>query len=141
MADTVRKVEYFSIRVSDKPGEAFRVLQTLVSAGINLLACTGRQVGGRAVLDVVPDDIRKFGAALTQAGLEFTAEKSGLLIQGEDRPGALAQNLRLLAAAGINVTGIDAMAAGEGRWGAIVWVKPADVAKAAKSLGANTTQP
>ena len=38
MADTVRKVEYFSLQISDKPGEAFKVLSTLVSAGINLLA-------------------------------------------------------------------------------------------------------
>jgi hypothetical protein len=40
MRDTVRKVDYFSIQVPNKPGEAFRVLQALVTAGVNLLACT-----------------------------------------------------------------------------------------------------
>jgi ACT domain-containing protein len=47
MSDAVRKGEYFSITVPDRPGEAFRVLQTLVGSGVNLLACTARRVGAR----------------------------------------------------------------------------------------------
>jgi hypothetical protein len=136
MPDTVRKVDYFSIQVPDKPGQAFKVLSTLVSAGINLLACTGSTSGGRARIDVVPEDTRKFDAAVTKSGLAFTPRKSGFLIRGKDRPGALADNLKTLAAAGVNVTAIDAITAGEGRWGAILWVKPEDVIKAGKLLGA-----
>jgi len=136
MSDAVRKVDYFSIRVADKPGEAFRALQVLVSADINLLACSARQVGRRARIDVVPEDARRFRLAVANAGLEFAAEKSGFLLQGEDRPGALAQNLHHLAKAGINVTSVDAMAAGKGRWGAIVWVAPKDVERAGKVFGA-----
>lgn len=136
MPDTVRNVDYFSIQVSDKPGEAFKVLSTLVSAGINLLACTGSTRSGRARIDVVPEDTRKFNTAVKKAGLTFTSKKSGFLIQGKDRPGALADHLKKLAAAGVNVTAIDAVTAGEGRWGAIVWVKPNDVGKAARLLGA-----
>lgn len=136
MPDTVRKVDHFSIEVSDKPGEAFKVLSTLVSAGINLLACTGFPHGRRARIDVVPEDTRKFNAAVKKAGLVFTPKKTGFLIQGEDRPGALAGNLEKLAKAAINVTAIDAVATGEGRWGAILWVNPEDVSKAARLLGA-----
>jgi hypothetical protein len=136
MSDTVRKVDYFSIQVADRPGEAFRVLQVLVSAGINLLACSGRQAGGQAQIDVVPEDGREFKEVVTRAGLHFTPQKTGFLIQGEDRPGALAQNLHRLAREGINVTGVDATAAGQGRWGAIVWVAPGDVERAEKALGA-----
>ena len=136
MADTVRRVQYFSIDVPDKPGEAFRVLQALVSSDINLLACSGHAVGPGARIDMVPDDTRAFHAAAAKAGLAFTAAKSGFLIQGEERPGALAQNLQRLANAGINVTGIDAMGAGAGRWGAILWVNPGGVSRAAGALGA-----
>ena len=136
MADTVRRVQYFSIEVPDKPGEAFRVLQALVSAGINLLACSGHGVRRRARIEVVPDDIQAFKAVAAKASLAFAATKDGFLVQGEDRPGALAQNLQRLANAGINVSGIDAMGAGEGRWGAILWVKPEDVSRAATALGA-----
>jgi hypothetical protein len=136
MADTAQRVEYFSIEVPDKPGEAFRVLQALVSAGINLLACKGHQVGERAHIEVVPGDTATFTATAAKAGLAFKATKSGFLIQGEDRAGALAQNLHKLAGAGINVTGIEAMSAGAGRWGAILWVKPEDVSRAASALDA-----
>jgi hypothetical protein len=41
-----------------------------------------------------------------------------------------------LAAARINVTAIDAVTSGDGRFGAIFWVKPESVARAAKLLGA-----
>ena len=136
MPDTVRKVNYFSIRVADKPGEAFRVLSTLVSAGINLLACTGFPRGRGAQIDVVPDDARKSSAAGKKARLAFKPRKTGFLVRGEDRPGALADNLRKLAEKGINVTAIDGVTAGKGRWGAILWVKPRDVGKARRLLGA-----
>lgn len=136
MPDTVRKVDYFSIRVQNRPGEAFKVLSTLVSAGINLLACTGYPRGRRAQIDVVPDDTRKFRAAMKAASLAFAPKKTGFLIQGEDRPGAVAENLAALAAAGVNVTRVDALAAGKGRWAAIVWVKPDDLRKAGRLLSA-----
>lgn len=138
MSDTVRRVHYFSIEVSNKPGEVFRVLSALVSAGVNLLACTGIPRGRRAQIDVVPEDSRRFRAAVKKAGLAFNPKKTGFLIQGEDRPGALAQNLGRLAAAGINLTAVDGLSAGQGRWGAILWVKPEDVSKVARLLGAKT---
>jgi hypothetical protein len=139
MSDTVRKVSYFSIRVPDKPGEAFRVLSTLVSAGINLLACSGSPHGRSAQIDVVPDDTSRFNAAVKKAGLAFTPRKTGFLIQGEDRPGALAENLNRLAEKGINVTTVDAVSAGKGRWGAILWVKADDVSKTGRLLGAKAS--
>jgi hypothetical protein len=134
MGDVVRKVSHFSMLVPDKPGETFKVLATLVSAGINLLACSGFPKGRRAQIDVVPDDTRRFLAAVKKAGLAFDAKKSGFLIQGEDRPGALANSLEGLATSGINVTAIDALAAGQGRWGAIIWVEGKDVDRAGRVL-------
>ena len=136
MADTVRKVEHFSVHVPNTPAKAFGVLSTLVSAGINLLGCTGVQHGKRAQIDVVPDDARKFKGAVKKAGMKFKPEKSGFLIQGADRQGALAEHLKKLGDKNINVTGIDSLSAGEGRWGAIIWVEDDAVTKAARILGA-----
>jgi hypothetical protein len=138
MADTVRKVEYFSIHVPNTPAKAFGVLSTLVSAGIDLLACIGVATGRRARIDVVPADTRRFKAAVKKAGLTFTPEKSGFMIQGRDRPGALSEQLRKLGDKQINVTGIDALGAGKGRWGAIIWVEDEAVRKAARVLGARS---
>ena len=50
MPDTVRKVEYFSVFVPNKPAQAFNVLSTLVSADINLLGCSGVQRGRIVVI-------------------------------------------------------------------------------------------
>ena len=49
--------------------------------------------------------------------------------------GAVAETLGRLAAAKINVTAIDAVCAGAGRYGAILWVPQRDVGRAAKALG------
>jgi hypothetical protein len=139
MRDKVRKVDYFSIVVANRPGQTFKVLSTLVSAGVNLLACTGFPKGRRAQIDVVPDDTRKLTRAAKRAGLRFNPKKSGFMIQGKDRSGALAQNLAKLAQSGINVTAVDALSAGSGRWAAILWVKSADVRRAGRVLGAKAS--
>ena len=138
MADAVRKVEHFSIFVPNKPAQAFGVLSTLVSGNVNLLACSGVQRGRRARIDVVPEDLRRFRRVVKKAELEFRADRSGFLIQGKDRAGALAAHLRKLAEHGVNVTGIDALSAGAGRWGAIVWVEDAAVRRAALLLKARS---
>jgi predicted amino acid-binding ACT domain protein len=62
--------------------------------------------------------------------------KKGFLIQGTDRVGAVHRHLQKLADAGINVTAADAVAAGQGRYGMILWVKQRDYARAARALGA-----
>jgi hypothetical protein len=59
-----------------------------------------------------------------------------LLLEGDDRPGAIAEAMQKLADAKLNVTAIDALCAGAGRYGAILWVAPRDVTKAARTLGA-----
>jgi hypothetical protein len=50
--------------------------------------------------------------------------------------GALTDTFTRLAEAKINVTASQAVTAGMGRFGAIFWVQPRDVGKAAKLLGA-----
>ena len=136
MADSIRKIGYFAMDVADKPGEAVRVLQALREAGVNLLAFSGFPRGRRAQLDFVPEDVALFRKALTRAKLKVRPKKTGFLVQGKDRRGAVAEVLQKLAQAAINVTAVDAVSAGSGRYGAILWVKSKDVNKAAKALKA-----
>src|ERR1700675_4445698 len=135
MADTITRVDYFYIETPDKPGEAARALSTWRSAGINLLAFTGFPKGRRSQLDFIPVDPAAFVKVAKKAGWKLSAKKSGFLIQGEDRIGAVADVLSKLAAAKINVTAIDAVCAGAGRYGAILWVKPPDLKRAARTVG------
>lgn len=135
MTDSIRKVDYFKALVQDKAGEGARILSALLGEGINLLAFTGFPRGRRTQLDFIPENGTAFRKAARRAGLEVT-KNTAFLIQGQDRPGVIAEIASKLADAGVNITALDAVAAGGGRYGAILWVKPAEVRKAAKALGA-----
>lgn len=135
MAETIRLVEYFYIETPDRPGEAAQVLRHLRGAGVNLLAFSGFPKGRRAQLDFIPADAAAFKAVAKQNRWRLTGPKRAFLIQGDDRPGAVADVLSALAAANINVTATDAVCAGGERYGMILWVKPRDVKRAAKALG------
>ena len=136
MAETIRRVDYFYIETPNRPGEAARALKALKDARINLLAFSGFPKGRRAQLDFIPADPAALVKAAKKAGWKLSAKRSGFLIQGEDRPGAVADILGKLADAKINVTAVDAVCAGADRYGAILWVKPPDLKRAAKVLGA-----
>ncbi|MFO1360984.1 MAG: hypothetical protein U1F45_00705 [Burkholderiales bacterium] len=136
MLDTVRKLDYFALTLPDRPGEGARLVAALKERGVNLLAFSGFPAGRRAQIDLVPEDAAALRAAAKRLKLALGAKKACFVIQGDDRVGALADTLQRLADAQINVTAIQAVTAGMGRYGAIFWVKPRDVAKAAKRLGA-----
>jgi hypothetical protein len=135
MADIIRKIDYFKAQVPNKAGEGARILTALRAEGINLLFFTGFPRGRDAQIDFVPKNAPAFRKAAKKIGLAVT-KKSAFLLQGKDRPGAIAAIVSKLADAGVNITALDAVAAGGARYGAILWVKPADIRKAAKALGA-----
>lgn len=137
MAETVRLVEYFYITASNKPGEGARLLNILKEAGVNLSAFSGFPQGRRAQLDFIPADVAAFKQAAKKAGWKVTGPKRAFVVQGDDRVGAVADLLERLGAAKINVTAVDAVCAGNDRYGAILWVAPKDVRKAAALLGAS----
>jgi len=136
MSDTVRKVDYFYVVVPDRPGECAKVLSALAAAGINLLAFSGFPSARKGQLDLVPEDSAAFKLAAKTLKLKLSPRKSGFLLQGDDRVGAMNETLDKLAAAKINITAMDAVSTGDGHNGAIFWVKPLAVARAAKLLGA-----
>jgi hypothetical protein len=109
----------------------------LQEAGVNLRAFSGFPKGRRAQIDFIPADPAAFKTAAKKAKLKVVGPKTGFLIQGEDRVGALTAILTKLTEAKINVTACDAVATGEGRYGAILWVKPRDVQKTTKVLNAS----
>ena len=136
MTDIVRKVAYFTMDVPNKPGEGARVLGVLADAGVNLLAFSGFPSGRKAQLDFIPEDVNIFKKAAKVTKIKTRPQKIGFLVQGDDRKGAVADILKKLSDKKINVTAIDAVSAGAGRYAAILWVKTKDVNKAAKVLGA-----
>jgi hypothetical protein len=137
MAIIVRKVGYFAMDIPNTPGEGARVLGALADAGVDLLAFTGFPSGRKAQIDLIPEDVAVFKTAVKAAKLKTRPQKFVFLVQGDDRKGAMADLLKILAQKKINVKAIDAVAAGAGLYAAILWVEAKDVNKAAKALGAS----
>jgi hypothetical protein len=136
MAESIRRVQYFYVMAPDKPGEGARALDALRDAGVNLLAFSGFPAGKRAQLDFVPENPAEFRAVARKAKWKVIGPKVGFLIEGDARTGVMADIYAKLAAARVNIVASDAVVAGAGRFGAILWVKPRDVARTAKILGA-----
>jgi hypothetical protein len=137
MEPTVRVADYFYLEAPDKPGEGARALGVLRDAGVNLLAISGFPAGRRAQIDFIPEDPAAFRAVARKAGWKLTGPKKVFVIQGEDRVGVMADTLGRLSAANINVISSQAICSGAGRFGALLWVAPRDVKRAAKILGAS----
>jgi hypothetical protein len=137
VADRVRKVNYCYPIVPNRAGQGARILNEITDAGINLLAYSGFPIGGgRSQLDLVVEDMGALRRVAQRNGWRLSKVKKGFLIQGTDQVGAVHRHLKKLAEAGINVTAADAVAAGKGRYGMLLWVKPRDYARAARALGA-----
>ena len=137
MADRVKKASYCYPIVPNRAGQGARILAELAAAGINLLAYSGFPAGGgRSQLDLVVENVGPLRRVARQNGWRLSSVKRVFLIQGTDQVGAVNRHLQKLADAGINVTAADAVSAGQGRYGMILWVKPRDFARAARALGA-----
>jgi hypothetical protein len=136
MADTVQRVEYFYVQVPNRPGEGARYLAALAEAGLNLLAFSGFPEGRGAQLDFVPVDPVAFRGFAKRSKWKVTGPKRAFLLSGDDRVGVIAEVVAKLAGAKVNITAVDAVCAGAGRYGAILWVASRDYNKAATLLGA-----
>ena len=133
----VRKVSYVDLKVSNRAGHAAQVLGALEQAGVNLLAFTGfPDRAGRSQIDLVTDDLAAVRRVARKHGWRPSKTKRGFLVQGRDRVGAVHRQIKKLADERINVTALDAVAAGKGQYGMILWVKPKDYARAARALRA-----
>ena len=131
-----QKVSYFAMQIPNRAGEAGRILAGLAKAGVNLLAFTGFPHGNRSQVDFIPANPTTFLAVARGMKLRVRGKKTGFLVRGSDQRGAIAKMMSKLARAKINVTAVDAVCAGAGRFGAILWVKQKDVNRAARALGA-----
>ena len=137
MADRVRKVNYCYAKVRARAGQGAAVLEEIQSAGVNLLAFSGFPIGGgKAQLDLVAEDMAAVRRVARKNGWRLSKTKKAFLIQGDDRVGACHRQLKKLADQKINVTAVDAVCAGKGRYAAILWVKPQVYARAARALRA-----
>ena len=136
MANIVRRIEYYYTVVPNRAGVGANVFNALKAGGVNLIALNGFPTSSRrAQLVFVPSGRDAFVAAAHKEGIKLVGPKVAFLIQGEDQVGAVADVVSKQGQARINVTAMQAIAAGAGRYGAILWFRPRNISKAAQALG------
>jgi hypothetical protein len=137
MAYQIRKVKYCYVTARSRAGEASKVLNELRKAKIDLLAFSGFPLrDGKAQLDLVTNGTAAVERVARKQGWRLSRVKRAFLVQGSDELGAVHKVLSRLAKKGINVIAADAVAAGKGRYGMILWVKPQNYNSAARILKA-----
>jgi len=129
------KLDYYSVVVPNEPGNGARVLTAFKEAGVNFVAIWGYPVGmGQSKFDLVAEDAALLKKAAKKLKIELGAKQTAFQVTGKDHRGAVADVLVDLAAKEINVNAVQALCAGNGRFGALVQVAPEDVKKAARVL-------
>ena len=137
MAYRVRKVNYCYVKMSSRAGQGIKVLNALRDAGVNLLAFSGFPIkGGKSQIDLVSDNIAGIQKVAKANDWRLSKTKKGFLVQGSDEIGAIQKVLNRLAEKNISVIAADAVAAGTGRYGMIMWVNPKNYNRAARVLNA-----
>ena len=136
MALSVRRVAYFQATVRDQPGEAYKLLSQFVNQGINLLAFTAVPAGPSSTqLTIFPEDPERLSHTAKQAGLELAEPGLALLVQGDDRLGALADIHGKLFEANVNVYASSGVTDGRGGYGYVLYVRPDEYERAAAAIG------
>jgi len=124
----IERASYFIIATEDKPGQLARFSAQMSKDEINLAGVwsfgTGR---GNAEIIAIPRDPHAFRKVAREAGWKFKDGSCFHLI-GEDRPGALAETLDLIAKEGINLYAVDAMGF-DSAYSAYVWCDERDLEK------------
>ena len=133
MAQTVKRVTALRVAGPDRVGLLAEIVAQAGEAGLDFRSVAAVAMEGQGVLFAVPTDL--VAARQAAAGAPYAiAEEDVFWVEGNDERGALAPVADKLAAAGINIRAVHASAVG-GKFAAVFYVAPEDVAKATEALG------
>ena len=116
MAFEITRVSVWAGEIEDRPGALAETLEVLQRAGADLefaIVRPSAPLSGVGVLYVAPLIGREQTAAAEEAGLRKAESLDSLRVTGPDRPGLLAGMSRVLANAGINISGLSLASLGE----------------------------
>ena len=136
MACSISRVEYFHTTIKDRPGEAYKFLSQLALLRINLLAFTAIPSSKTDTrVTVYPENPKFMKNEAARAGLYLEGPHPALLVQCDDRLGALADIHLRIYDADVNVESASGVTDGRGAFGYVIHVKKEDFTKAAEVLG------
>ena len=133
----IRRADYYYVTLPEEPREGYKLLSRLAELGINLLAFTGIPSGPmRTQLTIFPEDSKRFESAAQRAGFGCEGPHGALLVQGDDKLGALASIHERLDAANVTVYASSGVTAGGGRFGYVLYVRSEDYDRAVEAVKA-----
>lgn len=92
-----------TVSIENRPGTLADISEALGNAGINIEGICGFPCEGEGVGHVLVEDAAAARRAIEGAGGKVTAERDILILEIEDKPGALGERARRIANAGVNV--------------------------------------
>jgi hypothetical protein len=93
-----------TLYLDDQPGELARLGDVLGKAGVNIAGlCALTSGGGHAEVHILVHDATPAFEALQGAGIKIVEEQEVIVLDIQDRPGALGEVVHKLGAAKINV--------------------------------------
>src|SRR5256885_16013483 len=95
-----------TIGLDEKVGSVAAAAEGLGKAGGHIEGICGFVVGGKGVGHVLVADSAKARQALQSAGARVTGEQDALVLDIEDKPGALGKLTRKIADAGVNLSAV-----------------------------------
>lgn len=93
----------FVLIPDDRPGVLARLGEALGAADISLEGISAFTGQGRGVVHVLVPDADHALSVLTEAGLDVRASRDVVVVEMNDRPGAMGAICRRVADAGINI--------------------------------------
>jgi hypothetical protein len=135
MAFDIKKVESYDTTIEGRAREASKQLFLLAGLGVNLLAYKAVPLEPmRTRFTLVANDGSRMTDRAKTAGLKLDGPHYGLLIQGDDESGALADIYEKLSRAGIDVNEASGIANIKGSYGVVFYLKQEDCDKAIAAL-------
>jgi hypothetical protein len=93
-----------TLYLDDEPGELARLGDVLGTAGVNIAGlCALTSGGGAAEVHILVHDATPAFEALQGAGIKIVEEQEVIVLDMDDRPGALGEVVHKLGAAKINL--------------------------------------
>lgn len=95
----------FRVVLDDEPGALAALAGVLGDAGVNIQAIQGVSLAGKSLVQFVPRDPDRAGAALGAARIPYTTREV-LIVRVLDEPGTLGQVALVMSRAGINIDSV-----------------------------------
>jgi hypothetical protein len=92
-----------TIEVENEPGALAAVAQAISDAGVNISAATCTGPGEKAEMHILVPHAEAARHALAISSVAVTGEREVVVVDAQDRPGALADLARKVAEAGVNI--------------------------------------